>query len=127
MKKTKLIIATLVACLLFFGGVSNVSAQEPEEEEIEFGIAGFDPTPTNPGNPKTPILVPTAWLNGYIVDFHGTHADYVLRIVDSTNAVVYSTPVPSSQTQVWLPTYLVGIYRIELLWNGYIFYGYITL
>ena len=40
MKKTKLIIATLVACLLFFGGVSNVSAQEPEEEEIEFGILG---------------------------------------------------------------------------------------
>ena len=27
-------------CLLFFGGVSNVSAQEPEEEEIEFGILG---------------------------------------------------------------------------------------
>ena len=124
MKKTKLIIATLVASLLFFGGVSNVSAQEPEEEEIEFGI---DDVPSTPGNPKTPILVPTAWLNGHVVDFHGAHADYVLRIVDSTNAVVYSTPVPSSQTQVWLPTYLVGIYRIELLWNGYIFYGYITL
>ena len=127
MKKTKLIIATLVACLLFFGGVSNVSAQEPEEEEIEFSITGIDPTPDDPGLGKGPVGMPTAWLSGHIVDFHGTHADYVLRIVDSTNTVVYSTPVPSSQTQVWLPTYLVGIYRIELLWNGWVFYGYITL
>ena len=124
MKRTKLIFATLVACLLFFGGVSNVSAQEPEEEEIEFGI---DYTQSDPGHSKTPVLIPTLWQNANLLDFHGPHADYVLRIVDSTNAVVYSTPVPSSQTQVWLPTYLVGIYRIELLWNGLVFYGYITL
>ena len=57
-------------------------AQEPEEEEIEFGIMGDDNTPIDPGASKTPILVPTAWLNGHVVDFHGTHADYVLRIVD---------------------------------------------
>ena len=122
--KTRILLFFLVMLL---GGVLSANAQEVGEEEIEFNIQGGDDTPGDPGQPKIPILVPTAWLNGHVVDFHGTHADYVLRIVDSTNAVVYSTPVPSSQTQVWLPTYLVGIYRIELLWNGYIFYGYITL
>ena len=122
--KTRILQFFLVMLL---GGVLSANAQEVGEEEIEFNIQGGDDTPIGPGHSKTPILVPTAWLNGHVVDFHGAHADYVLRIVDSTNAVVYSTPVPSSQTQVWLPTYLVGIYRIELLWNGYIFYGYITL
>ena len=119
----RVVLAASILCASIFLS-PQIIAQEVGEEEIEFGI---DDTPSGTPIGKTPILVPTAWLNGHIVDFHGTHADYVLRIVDSTNTVVYSTPVPSSQTQVWLPTYLVGIYRIELLWNGYIFYGYITL
>ena len=120
----RVVLAASLFCASIFLSPKIFAQEVGEEEEIEFGI---DDTPGDPGASKTPILVPTAWLNGHVVDFHGTHADYVLRIVDSTNAVVYSTPVPSSQTQVWLPTYLVGIYRIELLWNGYIFYGYITL
>ena len=71
--------------------------------------------------------MPTVWQDGYLLDFNGTHDDYVLRLVDSTNTVVYSTVVPSYLTQVWLPTYLVGAYRIELLTDELLFYGYITL
>lgn len=107
MKRKTIYAAIIGAILLFFP--SPIFAQEAGEEEIEFNLQGGDDTPGGTQNPKTPILVPTAWLNGHVVDFHGTHADYVLRIVDSTNVVVYSTPVPSSQTQVWLPTYLAGI------------------
>ena len=122
--KTRILLFFLVMLL---GGVLSANAQEAGEEEIEFNIQGGDDTPGDPGYGKGPVGMPTAWLNCHIVDFHGTHADYVLRIVDSTNTVVYSIPVSSSQTQVWLPTYLVGIYRIELLCNGWVFYGYITL
>lgn len=71
--------------------------------------------------------MPTVWQDGYLLDFHGTHDDYVLRIVDATNTVVYSMAVPSYQTQLWLPTYLVGTYRIELLTDDWLFYGAITL
>ena len=125
MKTTKLIIATMVAYLLFLG-VLSVKAQEVgDEEEIEFSID--DNSPLGPGNPKTPILMPTLWQNGYLLDFHGTHADYVLRILDATNTVVYFAVVPSYQTQVWLPTTLSGTYRIELISGNLLFYGYITL
>lgn len=123
--RKKLLLTLLLFSSLFLG--IPTYAQEPEEEEIEFSVTGVDPTPINPGNPKTPILMPTLWQNGYLLDFHGTHADYVLRILDATDNVVYFAVVPSYQTQVWLPTTLSGTYRIELISGSLLFYGYITL
>ena len=64
---------------MLLGGVFSANAQEAGEEEIEFNIQGGDDTPIGPGHSKTPILVPTAWLNGHVVDFHGTHADQELK------------------------------------------------
>ena len=122
-KRLTFIFATMVACFLFLGGLS-ANAQS-NGYQIEFNID--DPTPMGPGHSKTPVLMPTVWQDGYLLDFNGTHDDYVLRLVDATNTVVYSTVVPSYLTQVWLPTYLLGAYRIELLTDELLFYGYITL
>lgn len=110
-----------------WGGVFSANASG-FEVQIEFSVAGVDDEPMTPGNPKTPIPMPTVWQDGYLLDFHGTHDDYVLRLVDATNTVVYSMAVPSYQTQVWLPTYLVGTYELQL-YNGnqYYFYGEIEL
>ena len=123
--RKKLLLTLLLFSSLFLG--IPTYAQEPEEEEIEFSIDWGDPTPDTPGNPKTPILMPHLWKNGYLLDFHGTHVDYLLRIVDTSNNVVYMVVVPSLQTQVWLPTTLSGTYRIELISGSLLFYGYITL
>ena len=115
----------MVACFLFFGGLS-ANAQS-NGYQIEFSICWGDDTPMDPGDSKGPVLMPTVWQDGYLLDFQGTHDVYVLRLVDSSDTVVYSTVVPSYQTQVWLPTYLIGIYRIELLTDLWLFYGVITL
>ena len=123
--RKKLLLTLLLFSSLFLG--IPTYAQEPEEEEIEFSVDWGDPTPGGLGNGKTPILIPTLWQNGYLLDFHGTHADYVLRILDATDNVVYFAVVPSMQTQVWLPTTLSGTYRIELISGDLLFYGYITL
>ncbi len=117
-------LVTALMCITMFFPQSLVNAQEVGEEEIEFSI---DDTPGDPGHGKTPILLPTLWQNGYLLDFHGTHADYVLRILDAADNVVYFAVVPSYQTQVWLPTTLSGTYRIELISGSLLFYGYITL
>ena len=126
MKISKIINATMVACFLTLGGAISANAQELGNP-IEFTVGWGNPTPIVPGNGKGPILMPTVWQDGYSLDFQGTHDDYVLRIVDATDAVVYSAVVPSYQTLVWLPTYLVGTYRIELLTDLWLFYGVITL
>ena len=121
-------LVTALMCITMFFPQSLVNAQEVgDEEEIEFSLTEIDPVPGYPGHPKTPILMPTLWQNGYLLDFHGTHTDYVLRIVDAADNVVYFAVVPSYQTQVWLPTTLSGTYRIELLSGSLLFYGYITL
>lgn len=128
MKMKKFVIATLFACFLFMvGGTLSANAQGVWTQ-IEFGYAEIDPIPDSPGNPKTPILMPTVWQDGYQLDFHGTHADYVLHIVDTSNTVVYSTVVPSYLTLVWLPATLVGTFELRL-YDGsqYYFYSEIEL
>lgn len=124
MKKNILLVVIIGVALTILP--QPISAQEVgDEEEIEFRID--DDAPMEPGNSKTPVLMPTLWQNGYLLDFHGTHANYVLRILDTTDNVVYFAVVPSMQTQVWLPTTLSGTYRIELISGDLLFYGYITL
>ena len=124
MKKNILLVVIIGVALTILP--QPISAQEVgDEEEIEFSID--DNASGGPSIGKGPILVPTLWQNGYLLDFHGTHADYVLRILDDTANVVYFAVVPSMQTQVWLPTTLSGTYRIELISGSLLFYGYITL
>lgn len=123
MKRTKIFIATMLAYFLTLGGAISANAQIGGGQII-FSI---DDLPSAPGHGKGPVLMPTVWQDGYSLDFQGTHDDYVLRIVDATDAVVYSTVFSSYQTLVWLPTYLVGTYRIKLLTDLWLFYGVITL
>ena len=124
MKRNKLIAAFIGLSSFFLP--SFIHAQGIGEQ-IEFRVAGDNDVPICPGYPKTPVLLPTLWQNGYLLDFNGSHPDYVLRFIDATNTPVYVTAVPSSQTQVWLPTTLSGYYRIELIMGSWLFYGYITL
>ena len=126
MKRLSNLMRVLMLAFVFLGCALSTYAQI-NGEQIDFSIGEIDPTPMGPGHSKTPVLMPTVWQEGYLLDFNGTHEAYVLRLVDSTNTVVYSTVVPSYLTQVWLPTYLLGAYRIELLTDELLFYGYITL
>ena len=122
--KTRSLFFLAFLGLFILGGVLSVNAQQLGNP-IEFSID--DDTPGGTGHGKGPVLMPTVWQNGYQLDFDGSHDAYVLRLVDSADNVVYSTVIPSYQTQLWLPTYLLGYYRIELLTDELLFYGYITL
>jgi len=124
MKRSKM-IATFIALALFIMPPSILS--QGIRGQIEFNVVGDDDVPICPGHPKTPILMPTLWQNGYQLNFYGTHPDYVLCLVDATNTPVYVTAVPSSQTQVMLPTTLIGTYRIELIMGSWLFYSFIDL
>ena len=120
--------SVLVALLLGMSALSPLSAfSQVEGNQIDFTVGGIDPTPDSPPYGKGPVAMPNVWQNGYLLDFNGSHPDYVLRIVDATETPVYVTAVPSSQTLVWLPTTLSGYYRIELIMGSWLFYGYITL
>ena len=79
------------------------------------------------GNPKSPIEVPTVYIEDYTLSFEAGHPDYVLNIKDEDGEIVYTTTVYSTQTQVVLPSTLSGDYEIELVMGNWLFTGDILL
>ena len=56
-------------------------------------------------------------------------AQYVLQLVDpdDNDIIVYEVPMPAGVNSVMLPSWIAGDYVIQLLWNGWRFWGYIEL
>lgn len=95
-------------------------------EKIDFSISIFDPTTTEPGHGKAPIRKPSVWQEDYQIEFQGSHAEYVLNIVDG-DEVVYTTVVSSCETVIYLPSWLSGEYEIQLVQGRFMFVGNIEL
>ena len=99
------------------------------EGGIDLGAKRYPPLEEGDPNPRSPIFIPTVSLDGYTLYIIGEHPDYVLRLadVDDESIVVYQTIVPANVNSVVLPSYLSGDYQIQLLWDGWMLYGWITL
>ena len=96
-------------------------------ELIPLSVNYDEEQPLGPGNPKTPITAPTVYIDDYTLLFEVNHPEYVLNIKDEDDNVVYTTTVYSTQTQVVLPSTLLGNYKIELQMGYWKFTGYIML
>lgn len=82
--------------------------------------------PTHGDNPRSPVLVPVFYLDGYTL----TAADYTLgstvELIDENDNVVFTTYV-SIEGDIQLPTTLAGTYTIEVTRGGITFIGEIEL
>ena len=76
---------------------------------------------------RNPIDIPTVCINDYTLVFEANHPEYVLYIKDEYETMVYSTVVTSTITEVVLPSTLSGNYEIDLVMDGWYFWGYIEL
>lgn len=94
---------------------------------IPLSVNYDDEQPGTNGQPKTPMLAPTVYIDDYTLLFEVDHPEYVLYIKDEDDNVVYSTVVNSTQTQVVLPSTLSGNYQIELVMDYWLFTGWINL
>ena len=104
--------------------VTSMSAQQVP---VKLHAGYFDPTGPMGEQPRSPITPPTVYLEDYTLSFVADHPDYVLYIKDEDEEVAYSSVVTSAETQVTLPTFLAGSYKIELVMGNWCFWGYITL
>lgn len=121
-KKNFLIISCLTA-MLSFSSV-NVYA-DPEGINLQVGY--IDPTEGNDGQQKSPILVPKISLDGYSIIFDTPCDGSTLRLVDDNDNLVYSTVIPTGTTNMVLPSFLSGYYKIQIIQGNLCFYGYIVL
>ena len=116
--------------LMIMFGAFLLSTSVPAQELIPFTvnvIGNNDYEPIGNGFPKTPIEVPKVYIDDYTLLFETNHPEYILNIKDENNDVVYSTVVPSTQTQVTLPSTLSGNYKIHLVMGNWLFAGWINL
>ena len=113
---------------LFLFGAFIISTSLSAQVSVPLTVSiDDDEQPGGPGNPKTPMLAPTVYIDDYMLLFAVDHPEYVLYIKDENDNVVYSTVVYSTQTQVVLPSTLSGNYQIELVMGYWLFTGWIYL
>ena len=103
----------------------RVSAVNPDDIDLEVGYD--DPENGLNDDPKSPILIPHVSIDGYTLYFYTPCDGCVLRLSDENDNVVYSTVIPTGATTLVLPSYLSGIYKIEIIQGFYCFWGYIEL
>ena len=112
---------------LFLFGAFILSTDVSAQVLVPLTVSIIDEQPGGNGQPKTPVLAPTVYIDDYTLLFEANHPDYVLNIKDEDGDVVYSTVVSSTQTQVVLPSTLSGDYQIELVVDNLLFMGWINL
>ena len=120
--KKKLLLAVLSFLIL---GVAKVEASV-QSAPVSLEVKKVDNNPGHSGNPRTPVLFPTVWQDGYELEIDTPHDEYVLNIV-SGNTIVYSVVVYSTVSMVVLPATLSGTYELQLIHDNLCFYGYIDL
>ena len=121
----KFTLRFLLLCVAVLCSTTFVNAQA---EVIDLNV-GIIRKPSGPGIPRTPVQPPTVILDGYTFSVSGAHPDYWVRIVniDDEDDIVYETLMTAGTGSIELPSALSGDFQIQLIWDNWMFYGWITL
>ena len=121
----KFTLRFLPLCVAMLCSTTFVNAQS---EAIDLNVEIIR-KPSGPGIPRSPVQLPVASIDGHTFSVSGTHPDYWVRIVniDDEDDVVYETPMTAGTSSIELPSALSGDFQIQLIWDNWMFYGWITL
>ena len=113
MKKFLLSLALLVSMTMY-----------AEPRQIHMAI---DPTHTGNGdNPRSPIVVPVLYIDGYTLTAGDNTLGTTIQILDEDDEVVFSTYV-AIEGEIQLPSTLSGTYTIQVISGDLTFIGEIEL
>ena len=113
--------------MLFLAACFMISGHVCAKEEIDFSVSKIDPNPIGHNVPRSPVALPTVFIEGYTLYFTTGHTDYALSVKDENGSVVYYTTVSTIETTIVLPSTLSGTYELCLYAGGYCFSGEIEL
>lgn len=120
----KKLLISLLLCSVFL----TMVAQAPQNiTPISFTLEYVGFGSQVPSGPKTPTVTPEVSIDGNVLYFIGSHAEFVLTLTDQEDDVVYETYVYARDTQITLPTSLSGTFELRLYIDIYCFLGEITL
>ena len=95
-------------------------------EPIEIPFSPVPTTPDNGDHPRSPMLTPVFYLDGYTLTASSNTVGSTVELKDETGTVVFSTYI-YIEGDINLPTTLSGTYTIEVTRGGITFYGEIEL
>lgn len=117
--------------MLLIGSANVINAHQNATNGVDVTLECQRKKPVTNGNPvpKSPVVVPYAYLDGhtFYIDSIGCDSDIVLT--DGNGTVVYSTLISNGTTSVSLPSTLEGTFEISIIPEDgiYYFYGMIEL
>ena len=83
-------------------------------------------TPTDGETPRSPVLAPVFYLDGYTLTASDYTVGSTVELLDANDNVVFSTYI-YIEGDIQLPTTLAGTYTIEVTRGGMTFVGEIEL
>lgn len=118
----------LLFCLIAMPAMLTI-ATESKDGGGPLPLSGpkIDPTEPQDPHPKSPAVVPIIYQDGHELVFDTKCDGCTLRIVDANDDVVYSIVIPAGTTSLVLPSFLSGTYELQIVRDGWLFYGDITL
>ena len=99
----------------------------PSGLPIPFQAGRIKQTKPWPGNPKSPVVAPTVYIDGNVLTFETSCDGCVLQLVDENEDVVYTIIIPVGTTTLALPSDLEGTFELQIIDGEWMFYADIEL
>lgn len=117
----KVILSLVLLLLASFGqaGVHSVWNQ------LYLQVKIVDPTPHSDPIKRSPVVIPSLYLEGYTLQFETPCDCCTLKLVNEDGDVEYSIVIPEGTTSITLPLYLSGEYELQIIRGQFCFYGYV--
>lgn len=110
--------------LLFLASFSQARVQSMCGQ-LYLQVKIVDPSNPYPPIKKSPIAMPTIYLDGYNIQFETSCDDCTLQLVNEEGDIEYSITVPANTTSLALPSSLSGEYELQIIRGQFCFYGYV--
>lgn len=117
----------LLLCIVFLLLTSFSQARiQSMWSQIVLHVRFEDPTVQVPIR-RSPVSIPLLYIDGYNLQFETPCDNSILRLVNEEGEVQYSTSIPANTTTLTLPSYLSGVYELQIIQGLYCLYGDVKL
>jgi len=126
--RTVLVTGSLL-CLSLFSNAQE-SLGNSQTTQIQMSWQYVNPADNNTGIHRTPVQVPTVYLNTETatLSFENPCYECTLKLVfPGTETVAYTYSIPDGDDTVQLPSNLSGTYELHIHRGNYCFFGEIEL
>lgn len=118
---------TLTLSLLLLANVSFADTQQTFYEEIPLQVNSIDPTREYDPFTQNIVQAPSITLDSLTLRFATPCDDCVLSIINEEGNIAYTESISEGTTSITLPSYLSGLYRIQIKYGAYYFEGNIFI